>query len=170
MSAAEAGDEVIFERLNRSFGEVATVEACGGELVVDLFLEEIISHEIGDFIIHFVENGVVAASTEFGCDGCHGSEKTFLFAIGYGDGVNGIGVIVVQDKKVIVAGDGWADETTCLVGECVAGDLKFADVDVVGAKVNRVWLEFFSVGSSGGVSEGKRTGFGAFGGSNVGAM
>jgi hypothetical protein len=42
MSAAEAGDEVVLEGLDGSFGPVATVEASGGELVFNSF----VGHEV----------------------------------------------------------------------------------------------------------------------------
>ena len=52
----------------------------------------------------------------------------------------------------------------------MACDFDCADVDVVGAQVNGVRYDFFSICSGGSVCEGKGAGFGALGGPNVGAV
>jgi hypothetical protein len=44
MCAAEAGDEMVFKRLNCTFGPIAAMESCWCELIVDAFF----SHEIGE--------------------------------------------------------------------------------------------------------------------------
>ena len=57
----------------------------------------------------------------------------FLLAIGYGLSVNGVAVVVVKDEDVVVAGDGWYDKATCLIGTDVSCHGLTLGVDMVSA-------------------------------------
>ena len=84
--------------------------------------------------------------------------------------MNGVGVIIVKDEEIIVAGDGWADKTASLIRESVSCDFNIADIDVVGAEMNWIRLNFFGIGGRGGIGEWEGASFGALGGLNVGSM
>ena len=79
---------MVFEGLDGSFGKVATVEASRCEFKVDFFVEEMVTHEIGDFIVHLVEDWFVTTATEFSDDGLHGVEEAVFFSVGDGDRMN----------------------------------------------------------------------------------
>ena len=112
----------------------------------------------------------MASTSEFGCDELHGCEKALFLAIGDDNWVDRIGIVVVEDKDIIVAGERRADEATSLVGEGTPGDFNVADIDVVGAEVDWIGLKLCGIGGCCRICEGKRAGFGALGGADVGAM
>jgi len=57
----------------------------------------------------------------------------FLLAIGYWLCVNGVAVVVVKDKDVVVAADGWHDKATCLIRTDVSCHGLTLGVDMVSA-------------------------------------
>lgn len=58
------------------------------EFEVDFFVEEMVTHEIGDLIVHLVEDGLVTSAAEHGGDSFHGIEEAVFFSVGDGDRMN----------------------------------------------------------------------------------
>lgn len=111
---------MIFERLDRAFCEVATVEASRGELVCYLVcVEEFF--EVGGYFV--VEGGELRFETprgEMGDDGFVGFDKLLFGAAGNGAGVDGVGIVLVEDEDVFVAAFGGAYKFSSLIGEDLA--------------------------------------------------
>ena len=67
-------------------------------------------------------------------------------AIGYGSGVDGVGIVVIEYEDVVVARDGWAHKAAYLVREKSPSDLGSVNKHIVGAGRGRIDWEFFGVG------------------------
>jgi hypothetical protein len=68
------------------------------------------------FIVEYVEfRGVALVYKEFVCS-FPGIANAGAFAVGNTDGMNGIGVLVVEDENIMVATAGGDGEQPCLVG------------------------------------------------------
>ena len=66
-------------------------------------------------------------------DGLVGFYKLFFGAARDGAGMDGVGVIVIQDEDVLVSALGGADEFSCLVGENLASWFLETGEDYVGS-------------------------------------
>ena len=103
VGAIQNGDEVAFERSDRSFGEVVPVVVCIGKLVVELFCFYGCYELLGHFVVQALKSwndprafelvvAVIIASDEVLC----------LAALDWGC-KDGIAVIIVEYKDVVVA-------------------------------------------------------------------
>ena len=76
MGAAQARDEMILECLDGSFCPVSTMEASGGELVIDVFCSHEVGEEFGCFVVQAMELWTEASELEetkdFGTGGLDG--------------------------------------------------------------------------------------------------
>ena len=107
---------MIFECLDCSFCPVASVQSCRRKLVIDVFICHEILEELGCFVVETMELGTEASSLEKTENFFVGVLDGFLFAIGDRFSVNGVAIIIVKDKDVIVSGCGGYDEAACLIG------------------------------------------------------
>ena len=65
-----------------------------------------------------------------------------LFAIGDGFSVNGVAIVVIEEEDIVVAADGRYNKSTCLIRANLAGDGVAVGVDVMGAMVWTVMVEW----------------------------
>ena len=76
MGATQAGDEMILEGLDGSFGPVSTMESSGGELAVNVFSSHEVGQEFGCFVVQAMKLGTEAAelqeAKDFGIGGLDG--------------------------------------------------------------------------------------------------
>jgi hypothetical protein len=133
VGAAKAGDEMVFESLDGVFGPVAMMEAGRSQLVVDVFIGHEVLEKLRGFVVEAMEPGTEATALEKAKNCFVGGFDGGLFAVGYWLSVEGVAVIIVEDKDVVVATGGRHDEATGLVGAYLASDGLAAGVDVLGA-------------------------------------
>ena len=79
VTAADAGDQVIFVSLDRSFGGVDVMEVRGDKMKVDSLLIHELLQAGGTFLVQHLEKRAEAAVTEMGVDDLVGTTK-FLCA------------------------------------------------------------------------------------------
>jgi hypothetical protein len=133
VGAAKAGDEMVFKSLDGAFGPVATMETGRSQLVVDVFAGHVVLEKLRGFVAKAMELGTEATALEKAKNCSVGGFDGGLFAVGYWLGVNGVAVIIVEDKDVVVATGGRHDEAAGLVGAYLASDGLAVSVDVMGA-------------------------------------
>jgi hypothetical protein len=117
VSAAEAGNEVVFKGTNGALGSVCAMHAGRDELKVDGFVAQKLFESGGAFVVEALELGAEAGVDEAIVDGFVGSEDGGGCFAGHGFSMDGIAVVVVQQEKLCVAGAGGDDEAAGLVGE-----------------------------------------------------
>ena len=59
-----------------------------------------------------------------------------MFTVGYGLGMDGVAVIIIEDEDVVVATGGWNYKTAGLVGAYLASDGLAVSVNAMGAVIN----------------------------------
>ncbi len=64
MGGAETRNEMVFKGLDCSFGPVASVQACRGELVLNVLVGDEFLEKFGGFIVEAMETWLEAASLE----------------------------------------------------------------------------------------------------------
>ena len=111
----ESSAKVIIECANHTFGGVAAMCIWGDKLEVDIAFEEGFLHGTGAFVVKDVESGSRTVSLEI-----------FVARFpGFGDlqglpvlqklGVDGVGVVVVEDEYILVSAVREYREAACLV-------------------------------------------------------
>jgi hypothetical protein len=116
VDSAQNRDEVVLECANCSFSSIGAVLLGGDTLELDLMAEEGVLEILGAFVVNNVEFRGMALLDEELVRGLPGVANAGGFAGGYRDGMNGVGVLVVEHEEVIVAAAGGNRKTTCLVG------------------------------------------------------
>jgi hypothetical protein len=112
----ETRNEVVFERANGTFSGVDAVFMRWYTLEGYAIGKKSIFEVLCAFIVEDVEfRGVALVHKEFVCS-FPGVSNAGAFAVGNADGVNGIGVLVVEDENIMVASAGGDGEQSCLVG------------------------------------------------------
>jgi hypothetical protein len=115
VNSAEDGDKMVFEGANSTFSRIGTVFFGGDSLILDLVLQESIFEVLRAFIVQDMEVGGMALMHEDLVGLFPGIADTGGFAIRNGHSMDGICVLMVKDKNVVVATAGGNRETTSLV-------------------------------------------------------
>ena len=98
--AAEAGNEMVFERSDGSFGGVAAVDVWRSELEVDvLCLHELLECG-GCFVVEFLEQWAKAAGAKETVRPLVSGKNFGAAAVFHGFSVNGVAVVVVEYENV----------------------------------------------------------------------
>jgi hypothetical protein len=133
VNAAETGDEVVFERSDGTFGGIASVDAGGRKLKIDVFLEEELFSGDGTLVVKVLEAWAEAGGTKFGMEGLiagkYGSSGTCLD----GGGEDAVAIKVVEDEEVVIAIAGRGDKSAGLVTEDLSGGFHDGGIAEVGA-------------------------------------
>ena len=155
MGGAETCDEMVFEGLDCSFGQVATVKSGRCELIGDIVCGEVRFEFCGDLVVEVGEFWFESAGSEVVNDGLVCLDELFLGTAGDCSCMDGIGVIIIEDEDVFVAALGWADKFSGLVREYFACWLLKASVNIVSACWWGQCWELFDVGCCGAEGDGK---------------
>ena len=120
IGAAEAGDEVVFERSDCTFGGIPAMHVGRSELEVDVVGDHETLEGGGGFVVQALEEGAEAARGQ-GFVGALESGEDFVAGLAsHGLDMDVVAVVVVEDQHVGVAGAGRLDEATSKVGEELA--------------------------------------------------
>ena len=115
VTRGESSEKVILECANRTFGGVAVIGIWGGKLEVDIVFAEGFLHGAGAFFVKDVESGsrdvllemLVARYPGFGdFQGLLVLQKL---------GMNGVGIVVVEDEYILVSAGREDREAACMV-------------------------------------------------------
>lgn len=123
INAAQAGDEVIFERPDGAFSSIASVHARRGELEVDLFVAKELLEGGGTFVVEALELGAKTGGAESMVEGLVASKDGRGGAIGDGLSQNAVAVVVIEDNHIVIAVARRSNESTGLVRVDLAGGL-----------------------------------------------
>jgi hypothetical protein len=138
INAAQAGDEVIFERTDGAFSSIASVHARRGELEVDLFVTQELFEGGGTFVVEALELGAKAGGAEALVEGFVASKDGGGSAAGDGLRQDAIAVVVVEDNHIIIAVARRSNESTRLVGVDLTGGFQEGSEARVRAEIRRV--------------------------------
>jgi hypothetical protein len=103
-------------------------------LEVDALLRHEPFERRGGFVVQFLQAGFEAAVDEMLVQLGVGSKVFLLSAVFHSFDQNGVAVEIVQDKEILVALARLVWETTCLVGEDLAGWVDDGGVDAVSSR------------------------------------
>ena len=110
------GDEVIFESSNRTFSRIDTVFSWRYKLVLDLVFLKRVFELLGAFVIEDVHvRGMTLVDKDFVC-GLPSVANSGSLAIWNGHCMDGVCVLMVKDKDVVVATTGWCMKFAGLIG------------------------------------------------------
>ena len=119
--AAESSNEVVFECSDGSFCCSLAVDARWDELVVNTDVGHVVFYDGGAFVVKALE---LRSETSFGQD-CHQYLVCFEDGEGcpgwHGFSVYDVGIVIVENKYVVVAEAGRADEAAGLVSVDLTG-------------------------------------------------
>ncbi len=115
VDGAEDGDKVVLEGANGTFCRIGTVFFGWNALELDLILQEGILEVLGAFVVKDVKIWGMTLMDESLVSFFPGFADTGRFAIGNGDSMDGVGVLMVQNKNVIVPTAGGHREAAGLV-------------------------------------------------------
>jgi hypothetical protein len=93
--AAEVRDEMVFERVDGTFGRIVAVDLRGYELEVDCFLDHVVFEELGALIVESLELWLEACFDKGGMGTFVGGEMLGGCSILHWLGVDGIAIKVV---------------------------------------------------------------------------
>jgi hypothetical protein len=97
VGAAQAGDEVIFERANGAFGSVSAVDVRWSELVVDVDAGHELLESGGCFVVELLELWFESALGQESMGSFVGGENFRAGFALHGFNENGVAVVVVKD-------------------------------------------------------------------------
>jgi hypothetical protein len=132
VGGAEAGDEVVFECADCTFGGVSSVDVGRDELEVDLLVRHVGFEGGGGFVVESLELRFEASGAEEGVGPLVCSQNGRAFLVGHGLDMNEVAVVVVDYQHVAVAAGGGVEEAASEVGEGLACGAGEVGVDVVG--------------------------------------
>ena len=116
MDSAEDGDKMILERPDGTFGRVRSVFFRGNTLKLDFVLRKGVFEILGTFVVENVQvRGMTLAHKQL-VSGFPSFANTSGLPIRNSDGVNGVSVLMVEDKNVVVTATGRDVEATSLIG------------------------------------------------------
>ena len=107
---------MILERPDGAFSCVDTVFFRGNTLELDLILCESVFEILGTFVVENMQIGGMAMAQKQLVSGLPSIADAGGLPIRNGDGVNGVSVLVVENKNIIVTTTGRDVEATSLVG------------------------------------------------------
>ena len=107
---------MILERPDGAFSRVDTVFFRGNTLELDLILRESIFEILGTFVVKNMQIGGMAMAQKQLVSGLPSIADAGGLPIRNGDSVNGVSVLVVENKNIIVTTTGRDVEATSLVG------------------------------------------------------
>ncbi len=116
VDGAKNGDEVIFERPNGTFGSIDAMFFRWDALELDVVLGKSIFEVLGTLVVKNVEIGRMAVVNKKFVGLLPGLANASCLAIRNGNGMNGIGVLMIENKNMIIPTTGWDVETTSLIG------------------------------------------------------
>lgn len=103
IDSAEDRNQVILESTDSSFGGIGTMFLGWHALKGDIVFLEGIFESLRTFVVKNVELGSMTSGEETFVGQFPGIADASGLAIGNGDGVNRIGVMVIKNKNVVVA-------------------------------------------------------------------
>jgi hypothetical protein len=115
VQATEPCDEVILERADGAFRGIATMDARRNKLEVDGFFDKKFFQCDGALVVESLELGTEAGGGEGGMELLVAGEDDGAGAVPEGLGEDGVAVVVVEDKQIIVAVAGGRYEATGLI-------------------------------------------------------
>jgi hypothetical protein len=107
---------VVFESADGAFGSISTVFFRWDSLVPDLVFHEGILEVLRAFVVQDMEVRGVSLVHKDLVGLFPGIADTGGFAIGNGDSMDGISILMVKDKDVVVSTAGGNGEATGLIG------------------------------------------------------
>ena len=107
---------MVFESADGTFGSIGTVFFRWDSLVLDLVFHEGILEVLRAFVVQDVEVGGMSLVHKDFVGLFPGVPDTGGFAIGNGNSMDGVGVLVVKYEDVVVSAAGGHGETTGLIG------------------------------------------------------
>jgi hypothetical protein len=116
VDSAENRNKMVFEGANSTFSSIGTMFFGGDSLILDLILHEGILEVLRAFVVQDVEVWGMALVHKSLVGLFPGVADTGGFAIRNGDSMNGICVLMVKDKDIVVSTAGWNGEATGLIG------------------------------------------------------
>jgi hypothetical protein len=116
VNGAEDGDKMVFEGANGTFSSIGTVFFGWDSLILDLVLHESILEVLRAFIVQDMEVGGMTLMHKNLVGLFPGITDTGGFAIRNGHSMDGICVLMVKDKDIVVATAGGNGEATGLIG------------------------------------------------------
>ena len=119
--AAKSGDEMVFEGSDGAFGGIASMGAGGHKLVLDGFVLKEFFEGGAAFVVEAMEARAEAGADEASMEDAEGVKDGLGGAGLHGFREDGVAVVIVEDKDIVVAGAGWDDEFAGLVGVGLAG-------------------------------------------------
>jgi hypothetical protein len=156
MDGAKDRDKVIFECPNGAFSSVDSMFFWRNTLKLDVILGKGIFQILGAFVVQDVQIGRMTLTSEQQVRLFPGIANASSFAIWDGNRVDGICVLLVQDKEIVVAATGRDMEATRLVRvrleKCLM--IKEGNANMVGAGLKRWGNVIIGVGYGLG-SQGK---------------
>ena len=121
IGTAQACDEVVLERSDRTFGGVTAMNVGRSELEVDVVVDHEALEGGGCFVVQALEEGAKAARCQ-GFVGALESGEDFVAGLAsHRLDMNVVAVVVVEDQHVGVAGAGRLDEAAGEIGKELAG-------------------------------------------------
>ena len=115
VDGAKNGDKVIFECPNGTFGSIDAMFFRWNALELDFVLGKSI-FEVLTLVVKNVEIGRMAVVNKKFVGLLPGIANASCLAIRNGNGMNGIGVLMVENKNIIIPTTGGDVETTSLIG------------------------------------------------------
>lgn len=115
INRAENGNEVVFESADGAFSSIGPMFFWWDPLESHIILDKGKFQIIGALIIKDVKSGGMAMMSKKSMGGLPGRADGSSLSVGYRDSMDGIGVVVIQDKKVVVATGGRQRETASLI-------------------------------------------------------
>ena len=103
VDAAEAGDEMIFEGSDGSFGGVAAMDIGWHKLVGDIFVIEKLLKRRRAFVVEALELWAEAGLAELGVEGFVGGKNGCGSASFHRFGEDAVAVVIIEDEKIVVA-------------------------------------------------------------------
>lgn len=113
---AQSGDEMILVGADGSFSGIGSMLFRGNTLEGDVVLGEGSFEFLGTFVVEDMQVRWMALLDKFQMGGLPSSTDTGSLAIGNGNGMNGVGILMIENKNVLVAAAGGNGEATSLVG------------------------------------------------------
>lgn len=132
ISAAEPSNKVVFKRADGTFCSIATMDARGGQLEVDVSIMEVGFQDGGGFIVKTLEARFEASGNKGGMGrfvGVKDGDSRFRF---HWFSMNVIGIVIIEDQELGVALTGGKDEASGLVGEDLSSGLHDGGETMVG--------------------------------------
>jgi hypothetical protein len=141
IDGAEDGDEMIFQSSDGTFGGVDSMFMRRNALELDFVFQEGCFEILGTFVVKDMEFRRVSLLDEQFVGGlpCIANDGCGL-AIGNGDGMDVVGILMVENEEVVVASGGRDGELACLIRVALQERLvmKKDSTDVMSAR-SKIW-------------------------------